>query len=126
MLKMKRSDWSIVLIIFLLVVSEGAWSASVSTIGQMASLITHSFASIAKLITAMSYIAGIGFSLGAVMKFKSHKDNPTQVTIGTPVAMLFIAAALLFFPTVLGMTGMSIFGTTQTAGSLGTAWSSGS
>lgn len=97
-------------------------AAPVTTIGQMATLITQSFSDLAKLITAMSYVAGIGFSLGAVMKFKQHKDNPTQIPVGTPVAMLFVAAALLFFPTVLGMTGMSIFGTTETAGALGTAW----
>jgi intracellular multiplication protein IcmD len=94
----------------------------VKTIGEMAELITESFASIAKLITAISYVGGIGFAMGAIMKFKQHKDNPTQIPVGTPVAMLFIASALLFFPSVLTITGMSIFGTTRTAGPSGTIW----
>ena len=34
----------------------------------------------------------------AIFKFKQHKDNPTQVPVGTPVAMLAISAALVFLP----------------------------
>lgn len=94
----------------------------VRTIGEMAELITQSFSSLAKLITAVSYVGGIGFALGAIMKFKQHKDNPTQIPVGTPIAMLFIASALLFFPSVLTMTGMSVFGTTKTAGPSGIIW----
>lgn len=99
-----------------------AFAAQVNTIGDMAKLITTSFGDIARLITAMSYVGGIGFALGAVMKFKQHKDNPTQIPIGTPIAMLFIASSLLFFPVVLNMTGMSIFGTVKTAGPSGIIW----
>jgi intracellular multiplication protein IcmD len=116
----------VLIVVSLLLFGVGECLAtSVTTFGEMAKLITGSFANIAQLITAGSYIAGIGFSLGAVMKFKAHKDNPTQVQIGTPIAMTFIAAALLFFPTILTMTGESIFGTTTTAGALGTAWGGG-
>jgi hypothetical protein len=35
------------------------------------------FTQLAKLITAGSYVGGIGFSTAAIMKFKQHKDNPT-------------------------------------------------
>ncbi|OGT50639.1 MAG: type IV secretion protein IcmD [Gammaproteobacteria bacterium RIFCSPHIGHO2_12_FULL_41_15] len=92
---------------------------TVETFGAMASKVTESFGGIAKLISAGSYIAGLGFGLGAIMKFKQHKDNPTQVPIGTPIAMAFIASALLFFPVVLQMAGQSIFGSTETAGTTG-------
>lgn len=44
------------------------------------------------------------------MKFKQHKDNPTQVPIGTPIALVFIAAALLFLPSILSVTGSTMFG----------------
>ncbi len=80
------------------------------TIGGVASLITGSFRQIAKLITAASYLAGLGFSIGAVLKFKQHKDNPTQIPVGTPIAMLFIASALLFLPSILDVTGATLFG----------------
>lgn len=98
------------------------------TIGGMASSITQSFTSLAKLITAGSYLAGLGFSIGAIMKFKQHKDNPTQIPIGTPIALVFIAAALLFLPSILGVTGSTMFGSSggQTAGPGGTVYKSGS
>ena len=80
------------------------------TVGNMASEITSSFSQLTKLITAGSYLAGLAFSIGAIMKFKQHKDNPTQIPIGTPIALVFIAAALLFLPTILGIAGFTMFG----------------
>jgi intracellular multiplication protein IcmD len=79
----------------------------------MASSITSSFTSLTKLITAGSYLAGLGFSIGAVMKFKQHKDNPTQVPIGTPIALVFVAAALLFLPSILSVASETMFGSSS-------------
>lgn len=92
----------------LLMFAGGASAAQ--TIGNMASSISESFTSLAKLITGGSYLAGLGFSIGAIMKFKQHKDNPTQIPIGTPIALIFIAAALLFLPSILTVTGDTMFG----------------
>lgn len=97
------------------------------TIGDVASHITQSFTALAKLITAGSYLSGLGFSIGAIMKFKQHKDNPTQIPIGTPIAMLFIAACLLFLPSLLDVTGGTMFGSDYTvAGPSGIIFGSGS
>ncbi|KGP62561.1 type IV secretion protein IcmD [Legionella norrlandica] len=98
-------------------------SAGVS-LGKMASQITSSFTSLTKLITAGSYLAGLGFSIGAIMKFKQHKDNPTQIPIGTPIALVFIAAALLFLPSILGVAGETMFGAGgyKAAGPTGTVY----
>ena len=85
-------------------------SSSSTSIGDIASSITGSFTNLTKLITAGSYLAGLGFSIGAIMKFKQHKDNPTQVPIGTPIALVFIAAALLFLPTILSVSGETTSG----------------
>lgn len=95
------------------------------TIGTMATQITGSFSALAQLITAGAYLAGLGFSVGAILKFKQHKDNPTNIPIGTPIALVFIAAALLFLPTILGITGATMFGGSggSVAGPTGTAWS---
>ncbi|WP_425411908.1 type IV secretion protein IcmD [Legionella massiliensis] len=95
-----------------------------TSLGGMASSITGSIGSISKLVTAGSYVAGLGFSLGAIMKFKAHKDNPTQIPIGTPLALTFIAAALLFLPSILGVAGQTMFGGSGTvAGATGTLFS---
>ena len=99
--------------------------AAVTTIGGMASQVTSSFTNLAKLITAGSYIAGLGFSIGAIMKFKQHKDNPTQIPIGTPIALVFIASALLFLPSILNVAGGTMFAGGEVAGPTGAVYSSG-
>jgi intracellular multiplication protein IcmD len=111
----------------LALVSQDAAAGGIS-VGTMASTITSSFTNLTKLITAGSYLAGLGFSIGAIMKFKQHKDNPTQIPIGTPIALVFIAAALLFLPSILGVTGVTMFGGSggTTAGPTGTVYTSGS
>ena len=92
------------------------------TLGGMASQITGSFTQLTKLITAASYLGGIAFSIGAIMKFKQHKDSPTQIQIGQPIGLTFIGAALLFLPTMLEITGATLFGSGggSTAGPTGT------
>ncbi|MBB72857.1 MAG: type IV secretion protein IcmD [Legionellales bacterium] len=80
------------------------------TIAGIASNVKDSFGAVAQLITAGAYIMGMGFVLGAIFKFKAHKDNPTQVQIGGPIALLFIGAGMLFLPTVFSVTGKTIFG----------------
>jgi len=74
-------------------------STTSPSIGSIASSINASFSNLAKLITAGSYLAGFGFSVGAIMKFKQHKDNPTQIPIGTPLALDLVSAAALYLPT---------------------------
>lgn len=88
----------------------------------MATNITSSFDAVTKLITAGAYLGGLAFSISAIMKFKQHKDNPTQISIGQPIALVFIAASLLFLPTLLHITGNTMFGSggASVAGPTGT------
>ncbi len=108
-------------------VSLGTAVLAAKSAGQVASEVVSSFGSLAKLVTAGAYLGGLGFSVGAILKFKQHKDNPTQVPIGTPISLVFIAAALLFLPSILGVAGQTIFGAdAKTAGASGQSWTSGS
>lgn len=70
-----------------------------------------SAAGVGETVTGGSYVAGLAFAVGAVMKFKQHKDNPTQIPIGTPIALVFVEAALIFLPTILTVAGNTMFGT---------------
>lgn len=54
--------------------------------------------------SGVSYVPGIGYGLGALLQFKMHKDDPTNIPIASPVGLLFIAAALLFLPAILDLT----------------------
>lgn len=57
--------------------------------------ITAKFSQLTELITAGSYVSGLGFAIGAILNFKAHKNNPSQVPIGAPVALLAFGAAKL-------------------------------
>lgn len=86
-----------------------ASTAHAETIGQVASRLNESLRPIFNLIVAISLVAGAGFAIAAVFKFKQHKDNPTQIPVGTPIALIFIAAALIFMPSVVKSLGESLF-----------------
>jgi len=44
------------------------------------------------------------------LSFAVARDNSTQIPIGTPIALLFIGAALIFNPTVFKVSGSTLFG----------------
>ncbi len=90
-----------------------AFAAVSGGVGTIAANVTGNLGNIAKLITAGAYVAGFGFAVGAVVKFKAHKDQPQQVPIGQPIALLFVAAALIFIPSVFKATGITLFGATS-------------
>lgn len=103
--------WAMSLACF--VMGTAAWAAAsgdTGGIGSVAARATTNLSDIARLITAASYVAGMAFAVGAVVKFKAHKDNPTQIPIGTPIALLFVGAALIFIPSVFKASGSTLFG----------------
>ena len=91
-----------------------AGQALAVNIGGIADTITGSFSSIGKLMIATAYIAGMGFSVAAVFKFKQHRDNPTQIPVGTPIALLAIGVVLIFLPGIIAPVGETMFGNSST------------
>lgn len=121
----KRSIFSL-MVLFSTLTYTAISQADVQTLGDMALTITKSFEGLAKLITAGAYMAGIGFVMASMLKFKAHKDNPTQIPIGTPIALLFVGSALIFLPHIFVIAGYTIFGgTSGAAGISGTTGLSG-
>lgn len=90
--------------------------AELSGIGSVAGKATTNLKQVAQLITAAAYVAGMAFAVGAIVKFKAHKDNPTQIPIGTPIALLFVGAALIFAPTIFKVSGETLFGSSGIQG----------
>lgn len=103
--------------IFLFVIAAGlffvgyAFAADppAGSIGELAKNVTGSFASLGKLMAATSYLAGFGFAIAGVFKFKQHKDNPTQIPMGTPIALLAVGIILIFLPGIISPAGVTIF-----------------
>lgn len=85
----------------LLAVSSEAFADAPKGFGAIASNITNSFKDITTLIVSGCYVAGMAMAGAAILKFKAHKDNPTQVPLGTPISLLFVAAALLWMPSIM-------------------------
>jgi intracellular multiplication protein IcmD len=99
--------WTLASLTLFLIGSE-AWAA-VSGIGEIATNITGNLKAVAKLVTAGSYVGGMAFAVGAVAKFKQHKDNPTQIPLSTPIVLLFVGIALIFIPAIFQAGGGTLF-----------------
>lgn len=99
--------------------SSGSSGPPSGSIGTLADTIITSLQSVQDMLIAVCYIAGVGFAGAGIFKFKQHKDNPTQVPLGGPIAMIFIAAALIYLPSVIIATGTTIFGSSGSHGAIG-------
>jgi hypothetical protein len=66
---------------------------------------TAEIGQLTQLVTSTPYLSGTGFTVGAIMNFKEHADNPTSGSRGVPVSKAVdVAAALLFLPSILGVS----------------------
>lgn len=79
-------------------------------LATIADNITKNLGPIATLISAASYIVGIGFALAGMVKFKAHRDNPTQVPLSAPIVLLFVGVGLVFLPSIIKSAGSTLFG----------------
>lgn len=92
-----------------------AGGGSGKSLGDVAGTVTESMTNVAKLITAASYVAGVGFALMGMLKLKAHKDNPTQVPLSQPIVLLAISAGLVFLPSLIRSGGQTVWGGGQEA-----------
>jgi len=92
------------------------FAAQGQSLKNIAENITDTFSDVGKLIVAIAYIAGFGFAIASIFKFKQHKDNPTQIPMGTPIAMLILGIVLIFMPTIINTAKETIFGSQATPG----------
>lgn len=66
------------------------------------------------LLKNVARLAGVGFVLAGLVKFKAHKDNPTQVALSVPITLLLIGGALVGLPSIVS-TSSKTLGATETA-----------
>ena len=108
----------------LMTASVYAADSNLTGIGAMAARITDSMNAVAQLIGSAAYVAGLAFFMGALLKFKQHRDNPTQVPIGTPFTYFGIAVCLVFLPNLLTSTGETVFSDPKAKGAGGSGFGS--
>lgn len=113
MIRLRGLDFLLMLTLLTVVgfaFAQGLPSSPEGTLGALADNVTKSFESMGKLMIAAAYIGGFGLTVAAIFKFKQHKDNPTQIPIGTPIALLVIGVILVFLPGLFGTAGTTVFG----------------
>lgn len=101
--------------VFILLICASLFSAVTfaiadKNIGEVAIQVTDSLAGVVTLIIALATVAGIGFGVAAIFKFKQHKDNPTQVTLGQPLTLLALGVMLLWIQYLLQASGRTLAG----------------
>jgi intracellular multiplication protein IcmD len=89
---------------------EPAWAKEAQDIGDVFKNLAGQYTDIGFLIVGVSAISGLGFGIAAAYKFKQYKDNPTQIPIGTPVALLIVSVLMWFMPSLVSPAAKSLFG----------------
>lgn len=103
------------LVCILAVFSASVYAAGATGIDDLLQNISGSFSGITSLLFALSTVAGLAFAGFSITKFKQHKDNPAQVTIGQPFFLFFIAVCLVYLPFILKSLGFTVTGATSDA-----------
>ena len=86
-----------------------------------AARLTDIFPDLMNVIVGSAYLAGLGFSIAAMIKLKAVRDNPQQNPVTMPLAYIMIAVLLVFMPSLLKPVSETLFGDTEDvqAGALG-------
>jgi hypothetical protein len=78
-------------------------------LGDVAEDLPRSFPNLTRLITAGAYLAGVGFSIGGLMRVKGHKEAPAELSVGTLGQLLFVPQAVRFVDGLLAATSAALF-----------------
>ena len=84
--------------------------AQADTINEIADRVGGHLMNAYDLIAASSYVAGFFFLCASIFKFKQHKDNPQQQTIGNPLMYLVLAVLLMYMGNIVKPIGETMFG----------------
>lgn len=90
--------------------ADGSTIKVAAGLGDIFDNFAKSFPQIVALLFGLSVVAGLSFAIAAIFKFKQHKDNPAQVTIGQPIGLLLLGAAVIWLPFILKSIGYTITG----------------
>lgn len=90
-----------------------AMAQSGQSLSDIVGTVQDNILTLGPLLTIVSYIAGVAFAIAGIVKFKAHKDNPTQVPLSQPIVYLLVGAGLLFLPSIMSSAGSTVFGSGQ-------------
>lgn len=89
------------------------------SLGDVAKNVTGITGEFANMITAIAFVIGFGFAVGAIVKYKAYRDNPQNIPLSIPITLFFVALAFLFLGILLSVSGTTVFGPGVQTGALG-------
>lgn len=98
-----------------LAVATGANAADVNTVTS--NMLTQ-LTGVNDLISAVAYVAGIGFGIKAALKFKEHNETKGQIPLSQPITLAIVAGLLIALPTFLSVAKGGVFGSGSQANTL--------
>ena len=69
-----------------------------ATAGEVSAVMTSLVAAFTGILEKICFVIGAGLLIGAVIRYKEHRDNPTQVRIGDSVALLIAGTSIAVLP----------------------------
>lgn len=98
------------IVVMCLITVDGFAQVGKQDLGDLSQNIRGSSGGILTLFFGMSVVAGLCFAVASAFKFKHHKDSPTQVTVGQPISLLMLGAAMIWLPFIIRSIGVTITG----------------
>lgn len=111
-----RFSFAIGILTFVLLMCYGGHTYAAVTLKEFVDNIQQTFELLASVMSKVAYTCGSGFVMMGLFKIKAYKDNPAQIPLSTPFALMAIGSGLLFLPTVFEIAGSAVFGTNARSG----------
>jgi hypothetical protein len=70
------------------------------SIGDFANNLMGPVEVLTKMFEDIAIVAGVGFLFAALIQYKAHRENPSQVRLGKPISYLVFGVILILFPLV--------------------------
>ena len=90
--------------------SDIALAGTNNTVENFVGTVRKTFTLVRDLMLVVGFVCGMVFMIIGLLKFKAHKDNPAQIPLSTPIALIAVSSGLLFLPTVFELAGSALFG----------------
>ena len=74
------------------------------SLGQLAEATAEPINMLTKIFEDVSLVAGICFIVGALLQYRAHRINPSQVRLGAPIFLLILGVVLILLPFVGNLT----------------------
>lgn len=90
--------------------------ADAQSVGEIANQMRGQVTNVSLLLTVIAFVVGVGLAVAGLIKFRQHTKNPNDpsASMGNAFILIFVGAALVAVPAVLGSGIQTVFGSGAT------------